>query len=191
MEDKLAAAFDAFDTKMYKESLDKFLHAIDNDLSLNELVSAYNYIGYIYEMHSGASPDYKQAAMWYEKAAKLDDADGQFMLGQISRRNFNDYKDAIFWYKKAADKNYSPALYQLGIAFDVGDIIEKDQEKAERYLQRAAKSGHFLSRAVIARKSLRGQYGILGVIHGLFELFCLPVNVFLTKRANVLDERLR
>ncbi|MCO6411110.1 MAG: sel1 repeat family protein [Thiogranum sp.] len=191
MEKILTNAFEAFDNQRYGDALRLLREALDKPLSVDERVNAYNHIAYIYEMGLETQPSHVEAIKWYEEAAKLEDVSAQFELGQLFRNNLKDNQRAMFWYEKAGARRYSPALYQLGIAYDVGDIVERDKAKGELYLQQAAASGHFLARAVIARKSLRGQYGLVGVFRGLLGVVTIPVSASLAKKANPLDDRLR
>lgn len=189
MANNLALAFNAFDSGRYSESLRLFLQVAEQDLPPSELVCVFNYIGYIYQMDIDIA-DYKKAIIWYKKSAELDDKYSQFMLGYILRCKFKNNKEALYWYQRAADKNYLPAIYQLGIAYYVGDIVNMDKRKGEIYLMKAAKSGHFFARAVIAKKSLLGHYGIIGIFRGIFNFLYIPISAFLVNRSNPSDERL-
>jgi len=189
---KLVDAFDAFDANKYSRALGLFLSLVNgDDLSLDERVNIYNNLGYIYEMGLVGSADFIKAAIWYEKAAELNDACAQFSLAELQRSNFKDYKNAMAWYHKAANQKYSPALCQLGFAYSLGDIVKKDVDKGKRYFHEAANLGHYISRAEIARNSLYGKYGIKGIFHGLFSLFYLPISAHLAMKKNPHDERLK
>jgi TPR repeat protein len=48
----------------------------------------------------------------------------------------------VRWYKKAAEQKNIESLYALGIIYDSGDGVEKDEAKSLAYYREAADLGH-------------------------------------------------
>jgi len=45
-------------------------------------------------------------------------------------------------YQKAAEQEYANAQYALGLCYQLGVGVEKDDQKAIEFYQKAAKQGH-------------------------------------------------
>jgi len=62
--------------------------------------------------------------------------------------------------KRAADKEYAPALYALGVAFDTGDQCPFDPEKAASLFKAAAEQGHAHSQWLHGLNLIHGINGV-------------------------------
>jgi TPR repeat protein len=49
---------------------------------------------------------------------------------------------AVEWFQKAADQGLVAAQFNLGIMYENGQGVEKDDERAVEWYQRAADQGH-------------------------------------------------
>ena len=85
--------------------------------------------------------DYKQALIWYSKAADQGNAEAQAMVGILYARGLgverNDAQ-ALQWFFKAANHGSARALSLLGDMYSGGRGVQKDDEKAADFYSRAA-----------------------------------------------------
>jgi TPR repeat protein len=74
-------------------------------------------MGYFYYYGlGGVNQDYRQAAIWYRKAADQGYADAQFMLGNLYVKGLGveiDYDQARVWYQKASEQGNKDAKAAL------------------------------------------------------------------------------
>ncbi len=94
---------------------------------------------------SGASQDYKKAAKWFNKAARQDNQDAQYMLGiayYVGRGIPRDYAESRDWFQKAADQGHARAQYQLGEIYLNGRGANKEPAWAALWYGKAAEQTH-------------------------------------------------
>ena len=75
----------------------------------------------------------------YEKISKSPEA--MYSLGN-SYYSKNDYKKAFEWYEKAAAKGDADAMNNLGLCYEYGRGVDKDEKKAVEWFKKAADKGH-------------------------------------------------
>ncbi len=100
--------------------------------------------------------DYKQALVWFRKAADQGNADAQFSLGIMYEGSWGvrrDYKQAAIWYRKAAEQGEALAQESLGNAYRDGNGVLKDPAQAVMWYRKAAEQGD-----ASAQKSLGDLY---------------------------------
>ena len=92
--------------------------------------------------------DYKEknimdsATIWLTKAAERGHVLSQALLGEIlEEQNPPNYSEALFWYEKAAKKGYNWAQYRVGHFYLHGLGTKANDQKAERWLEKATKAG--------------------------------------------------
>lgn len=92
--------------------------------------------------------DYKEknimdsATIWLTKAAERGHVHSQALLGEIlEEQNPPNYSEALFWYEKAAKKGYNWAQYRVGHFYLHGLGTKANDQKAERWLEKATKAG--------------------------------------------------
>ena len=99
---------------------------------------------YYYGEH-GRFVDYEEAVRWYQEAAKLNHADGQFWLGLCYMRGegvVRDEKQAISWFHKSAENGNVDAQYRLGECYYKGIGVKQSFETAISWLAKAAKQNN-------------------------------------------------
>ncbi len=52
-----------------------------------------------------------------------------------------DYAEALKWFRRAAEKNFAPAQYNLGLAYELGHGVPADDRQAFKYYLAAAEQG--------------------------------------------------
>jgi TPR repeat protein len=88
--------------------------------------------------------DYKNAAMWYERAAEQGFAAAQFMMGFLYEQGKGvqrDYAQALNYYRAAADQGHSPAANNLGGLYLHGFGVPKNIGTALKWYQLSAERG--------------------------------------------------
>ena len=84
---------------------------------------------------------YKNAASWFEFAAKQGNVSAQYNLGALynqGRGVKKDYAMAKMWYERAAAQNDANALYSLGVLYHLGHGVVQNYEEAAQYYKAAA-----------------------------------------------------
>lgn len=91
--------------------------------------------------------DYSTALQYYEKAANAGNIKAMVEAGYIEDRHRKNYSQAMYWYTKALDTNddsgvwndyLALAMMHMGIAYDEGEKIEKNEQKATELIEKAA-----------------------------------------------------
>jgi len=75
--------------------------------------------------------------------AEAGDAEAQFSLGFCfaSQGSEPDYSQAAHWYQKAADQSHALAQFNLGVMYDRGQGIPRDEVRSMLWLGKAAQLG--------------------------------------------------
>ena len=125
----------------------------------NYAPSAYK-IGEFYELGKTDKINFKEAIVWYKKAANRANSAAQFKLGEMYQNGTGvpqNINKAIDWYYQAAKQDNSQASYQLGTIYEMGitnkkgkKVIPIDYTKAAQYYQNAVKLEHHLAYARLA-----------------------------------------
>jgi hypothetical protein len=133
-------------------------------------VEAQRQLGQAYASGRGVRQDYKEAAVWYQKAADQGDAAAENSLGELCEAGQGQPQsntEAAKWYRKAAEQNYAPAQYNLAVLYAFGRGVRSDEAEAAKWFRQAAERGHALAQYNIGQ---RYQLGI-GVAVDLPEAF--------------------
>ena len=108
--------------------------------------SAQLMLGTMYEDGLGGLPnDPREAAYWYEKAARQGYPKAQYNLGLLyedGRGVKQDYKQAAHWYNKAAEAGFTEAQNNLGVLYVMGNGVKKDPKRAKQLFSNAASQGN-------------------------------------------------
>ncbi len=103
-------------------------------------------LGIIYSQGRGLPMDYKQAAVWYGKAAAQGHRAAQFSLGNLYLEGDGVPKDqvkAVQLYRQSADQGFPHAEFHLGLAYEFGwGGLPKDRRTAIKWLDRASRHKH-------------------------------------------------
>lgn len=112
----------------------------------------------LYERGSGAPPDRAQAIKWYLSAAEHGLAAAQYNLANLylytpQKAGFVDitdmreepprqqHADAAKWFAKAADQGLAGAQIALGVIYESGDGMPRNQIEAVKWFRKAADQG--------------------------------------------------
>ena len=95
----------------------------------------------------------------YERAL-LGDAKSQNWIGYshyYGEELEQDYKKAMYWYNLSAIQKYPTAVHNIGVCFNLGTGVIKDEHKAVKLFERAAELGYTDSQFVIGKSYLNGE----------------------------------
>ena len=115
-------------------------------------------LGRRYAEGDGVIQNDKEAAKWFELAAKQGLAEAQYHYGLAllqGRGVVQDYKAAFSWIEKPAQRGYAKAQYSLGELYRYGTGTEIDKARAYLWFNLAASQG--VEAAAKARDSLLWQ----------------------------------
>lgn len=104
----------------------------DKLLEFKDLKTDYKKGTYYYDRKN-----YKEALVWYKKAAKQGNVFAQSNLGYMYYNGdgvSQDYKEALIWYKKAAKQGDATAQFNLGLMYYEGEGISQDLTQAYSWL---------------------------------------------------------
>jgi len=101
----------------------------------------------------GVGHNFKQAIIWFTKAAQQGNANAQSQLGICYYLGFGvekDFKQAIPWLTKAAQQGDDYAQHALSVCYYHGEGVEIDYWQAYFWLNKAAEKGNIHSKKDIA-----------------------------------------
>ena len=87
----------------------------------------------------GTQQNTERALKWYRKAAKYNSGHAQFKAGVIYLKEgeFQDVERGIKYLEEANKNNLNAATHLLGLIYLEGELVDKDIEKASKYLTKA------------------------------------------------------
>lgn len=111
-------------------------------------VAASLHLGHLYAGHydpARAQPE--DALSHYLVAAQAGNAIAQHLVANqlLSRNDPEVAHEAVLWLRRAAEAGFPPALFQMGVIFCQGQLLEKDLTEGVRWYERAAQQGHALA----------------------------------------------
>ena len=124
------------------------------------------FVGWMFYSGHGTKTDKELGLEWFGKAAVLGSAAGAFYCGRHAAK-VGKYEEALRYFHQAAAKQYSPALFWLGLCHTRGYGVEKSEEKAVGYYKRAAAGGNLFARRALAVMMIKGKFGPLQIPLGL------------------------
>ncbi|MEW5251206.1 tetratricopeptide repeat protein [Microbulbifer discodermiae] len=139
---------------MYRRSSDIFLDALDSDvfsIIKHALAEAD-------EGNFENALDLLDSLVVTENPAALFYASS---LSAASRESIEDFEErSIKQLKKSADSGYAPAIHELGVHYDNGQLVQRDTEKAAQLFRQAAEKGHPHAQWIHGLDLLHGSNGI-------------------------------
>ena len=91
------------------------------------------YLGLMYEEGQCVPQNFKEALVWFRKAAVQRDAGAQCNLGLMYNQGLGlrqNFKEALAWFRKAADQGHAGAQCSLGVMYDLSLLQGWNQEGA-------------------------------------------------------------
>lgn len=128
----------------------------DNEKAIKWLENAYEQdpkncrtncnLAFCYRNGYGVEKDVNKAYDYYKVAADQNYAKAQYMVGYMHMNHeleYINYSTGIEYFQKAADNGHKIAMYEIGAAYEAGNLIgyERDLKKAVEYFEKAAELG--------------------------------------------------
>jgi len=147
------------------------------------------FVGWMLFEGVGVGKNRARALEHFQRAADQGEPAGLFYLGRALTAE-GKHNEALAWYRLAAEKQYSPALFRLGLSYLDGLGTAPDKPRGLSYLHRAAKAGHVLAKGQLAKSYLSGAMGLRMIPSGLFLLTqtCLDAWRFASRRDEFAEE---
>ncbi|RIB29708.1 kinase-like domain-containing protein [Gigaspora rosea] len=89
----------------------------------------------------GTDKDKRRAIEWYTRAAENKCAAAEHMLGEYFYK-LRKYDRAFYYLKRATENGNYKAMFNVGICYEYGFGVEKDEKKAFEYFKKSAEMGH-------------------------------------------------
>ena len=119
--------------------------------------------------HYLTAKDYKNAFYWLEKSAKAGDKVAQLRLGVMYAKGnegvVKNGKQAVYWFEKSAQQKFPIAIMLVSGLYKKGELVEKNEEKADQWLDKGASEGDYALRDIVAQRYFEkgGFYWFKGV----------------------------
>lgn len=97
-------------------------------------------LGSFYHFGEVVDKNFDLAKYWYEKAARAENAEAQYLLASLSMER--SVPIALKWYEKAVQNGHVQAAYELGIIFRNHKFVKADIPLSDKLLSIAAAGGH-------------------------------------------------
>lgn len=186
--EELVEAARLYDEKRYEDALAQYALLADQG---DELTA--RWAGWIISKGLCARNNPQEAIRYYILAAELGSKAGMFDLAGMYAR-VGEHQRAFESYERSAVEGYLPALYRVGRCYHFGKGVDRNEEKAIKYLQEAASQGHIFAKGWLMRRRLVRNYSrVLGWIY--YKFWCLKesgeiAKIVMYEEEHPTDERL-
>lgn len=117
-------------------------------------------LGLCYHVGFGVTRDFKQAAEWYQQAAKEAHPGAQNNLAHLYDAGEGvrtDHVKAHELYVAAARQNLADAQFNVGLDYAIGSGVTQDWAEARKWYEKAAKQGNLFASANLGNIFLLGR----------------------------------
>lgn len=144
---------------------DEELHAYTRNAESGDVASQI-WLGWAYWEGKFISPDLSLSLLWLDRAAASDDPEAMYRLASFCYATGRNDR-VIDLLSAAIDKDFSPAAFELGNHYYVGELVEKDVDRAVAAWQQAVALGHIPAKAQIVKHRMRAAPLITKPLHWL------------------------
>lgn len=97
-------------------------------------------LGFCYDLGRGVEVNKKEAVKWYILSASKNN---KYALANLANILYDvkDYEEAVKWYRKSADLGLDYAQYRMGLSYQFGRGVPKDDAEAAKWFRLAAEQG--------------------------------------------------
>jgi len=118
-------------------------------------------LGDCYCYGDGVDMDYREAMVWYAKAAELGDAFAQKEMGDcyfFGKGGMpQDFRMAVEWWEKSAEGGNYGAQFNLGSCYCNGEGVNRDYAKAASWYRKAAEQGFVMAQEQLDKLKKDGK----------------------------------
>ncbi|MCK8045899.1 sel1 repeat family protein [Shewanella sp. 1CM18E] len=122
-------------------------------------VDAQFMLGLMHFQGVGGAVDLKAAQHWLTISSSNGHSEAPYVLGKIYLEHYNQPAQALKWYQVSAEREFAPAMHQIGMMYIDGTSGEVDAVKAETWLERAASLGLAEAQVDLATSEYNGMNG--------------------------------
>lgn len=110
-------------------------------------------LGYIYQVGDGVSKNLEKAISWYQKAAEQGDSMAMYNLAiiMLNEDNYLDESSALQYLEKSSELNDADAQFLLGQMYESGIFVDKNEEYAKAFYEKAAENNSIQAREALDR----------------------------------------
>jgi TPR repeat protein len=117
-------------------------------------------LGIVFFYGKSVQQSYKEALVWFRRAADQDHVEAQYILGEMYRTGegieINNNK-AFNWYIKAAKQGHTNAQNNLGLIYARGKGVPRNDNEAFLWYQKSAKQGDAFGQMRLGYMYQKGQ----------------------------------
>jgi TPR repeat protein len=95
-----------------------------------------------YKNGLGVEKDDQKVVEWYEKLISVGETSALVDLGHYYETVIVDYEKALLYYRKAAESGNIVGQYNMGIMYQYGKGVEKDETTAIYWYRKSARQGY-------------------------------------------------
>lgn len=109
-------------------------------------------LGTFYETGTGVTKNYRKAMALYRKSAKGGNQNANFHIGRLYYYGYGvelNYEMSMKYCKRAGE--FAPAIYTIGVMYDLGSGVAIDHKKAFQYYRSAARKNYQLAQYKLGR----------------------------------------
>jgi len=102
-------------------------------------------LGQTYASGHGVTKDYKKAAKWFEKSAKLGYHEAQYRFGLYLYNGTGvkkNYESAAMWFKRAAQQDNASAQHKLGVLYYNGRGVQQNYKESAAWIKKSIENGN-------------------------------------------------
>ncbi|HXP72692.1 MAG TPA: tetratricopeptide repeat-containing serine protease family protein [Stellaceae bacterium] len=118
--------------------------------------ACYN-LGRAYQFGLGVKQSHEEAIKWFRKAAELHLPEGEFALGTLIAEFDENYKEAMKWFRLAARQGLPDAEAMLGLSYETGVGVKRNDRLAVKWYLVGANHGATLAQVNLAQIYEKGS----------------------------------
>ncbi|MCL1139392.1 tetratricopeptide repeat protein [Shewanella pneumatophori] len=122
-------------------------------------VDAQFMLGLMHFQGLGDVVDLKAAQHWLTLSSNNGHSEAPYVLGKIYLEHYHQPAQAFKWYQVSAEREFAPAMHQIGMMYIDGTFGKVDAVKAETWLERAASLGLAEAQVDLATSEYNGMNG--------------------------------
>lgn len=107
----------------------------------------------------GAEQNLTLALKWLKLSSSNGHSEAPYVLGKIYLEHYHQPELALQWYQVGAEREFAPAMHQIGMMYIDGRAGEVDAVKANSWLERAASLGLAEAQVDLATSEYNGING--------------------------------
>lgn len=130
----------------------------------------------------GVNIDMMRGEAWLKGAHAGGSIEGGYRLAK-HLQSLQRHEEAVEVYLELSKGGYAPASYQLGVEYYLGEVVDRDINKAIHYLNVASMEGHFPSiywKSYIRTRLARGVLKRLAIYFGRV-VYLIPMLYYTTR----------